>query len=89
MTDNQTNTDMLTGASLNVAAALSPAPVPIATPVAQAISLADFAGDLRLRDRRHELVAAFLKKQQRDGVLFATAADYQARFDAFLKPAVR
>lgn len=53
------------------------------------VSLADFMNVLHQQDRRYELVAAFAKAQQRAARWFATAAEYQACFAAFVSQAVR
>jgi hypothetical protein len=76
----------------------APAAAPEAVAVAEAasvgvveplVSLADFMNVLHQQDRRYELVAAFAKAQQRAARWFATAAEYQACFAAFVSQAVR
>ena len=80
------------------APAARPAAAPEAVAVAEVasvgvveplVSLADFMNALHQQDRRYELVAAFAKAQQRAARWFASAAEYQACFAAFVSQAVR
>jgi len=101
MSDDSSTAAMVAKAAVKAnlpAPAARPAAAPEAVAVAEAasvgvveplVSLADFMNVLHQQDRRYELVAAFAKAQQRAARWFATAAEYQVCFAAFVSQAVR